>query len=129
MLKLMQSKDVISVVADQWGAPTWTKDLSRCITEIIKKESYAYGVYHASGEGKTNWYEFALAIQEKAIVEGMLDKKISVKPLTTEEYPVKAIRPKHSLLNKNKLKNEIGFIFPDWEDSLNLFLQDFKEYI
>jgi len=124
MLKLMSKRDEVSVVSDQWGAPTWTKDLSRCITEIIKKESNSYGVFHASGEGKTNWYEFALAIQDAAYKKGILEKKISVKPLTTEEYLVKANRPKYSFLSKEKLKNEFHFTFPEWKESLYLFISE-----
>ncbi len=127
MLKLMKTKNEIGVVADQFGAPTWARDLSECIVTFIQKDCSSYGIYHAGGEGKCSWHAFALAIQDKAIQEGMLDKKISVKPLITEEYPVRAKRPKYSLLNKDKIKNETGFSFPGWEESLRLFMQEISK--
>ena len=127
MIKLMKSKDEIGIVADQWGAPTWTRDLSECISLLIKKESTAYGIYHAGGSGKCSWHDFALSIQDEAYKNGMLEKKIPVRKLTTEEYPVKAKRPKYSLLDKDKIKKETGFVFPQWEESLKLFIKEISK--
>ena len=124
MIKLMKSKDEIRVVADQYGAPTWTRDLSECISLLIESKSTSYGIYHTGGSGKCSWHDFAHAIQNEAFKRGMLDKKIPVKKLTTEEYPSKAVRPKFSLLNKEKIRKETGFIFPQWEDSLKLFIEE-----
>ena len=127
MLKLMKTKDEIGVVADQFGAPTWARDLSECIVTFIQKDCSSYGIYHASGEGKCSWHDFALAIQDTAFNNGILEKKIKIKKLATDEYPVKAKRPKYSLLNKDKLKSETGFTFPGWEESLRIFIQEISK--
>lgn len=126
MLNLMKSKEEIGVVSDQWGAPAWTYDLARCVDTIISADKSAYGIFNASGEGKTNWYEFAKAIQQLSVQKGILNKEIKINPLATEEYPTKAIRPQNSLLNKKKLKTIYGFVFPDWKESLNKFLDTVK---
>lgn len=127
MLKLMKTKEEIGVVSDQWGAPTWTSDLSACILAIIKKENPVYGIFHASGKGRTNWHEFAEEIQKFAYQKGIIEKKIKIKQLKTEEYPVKAKRPMYSLLGKEKLENTYGFIFPHWKESLEQFLEETKK--
>lgn len=124
MLNLMKTKEEIGVVSDQWGAPTWTKDLAEAIFTIIKKDIPAYGIYNASGEGKTNWYEFAKEIQKIAYQKKLLNNKIKINSLRTDEYPTKAKRPQYSLLDKSKLKNTFGFNFPDWKESLNNFFNN-----
>ena len=124
MLNLMKTKEEIGVVSDQWGAPTWTKDLAEAIFTIIKKDISVYGIYNASGEGKTNWHEFAKEIQEIAYQKKILNNKIKINSLTTNEYPTKATRPMYSLLNKAKLKNTFGFVFQEWRESLNNFFNE-----
>jgi dTDP-4-dehydrorhamnose reductase len=126
MLNLMKIKNEIGVVSDQWGAPTWTKDLAEAIFTIIKKDMPLYDIYNASGEGKTTWYDFAKEIQEIAYQKKILTNKIKINSLKTKEYPVKAKRPQYSLLDKTKLKNTFGFVFPDWKESLNKFFNDLK---
>ena len=127
MLNLMKTREEIGVVSDQWGAPTWTKDLAEAIFTIIKKNIPAYGIYNASGEGKTSWYEFAKEIQDIAYQKRLLNNKIKINSLKTEEYPTKAIRPGYSLLDKSKLKNTFDFVFPDWKESLKSFFNNIKD--
>lgn len=127
MLNLMKTKEEIGVVSDQWGAPTWTKNIAEFIFLIIKKDTDAYGIYNASGEGKTNWYEFAKMIREIAYQKKIINKKIKINPLKTSEYPAKAIRPRYSILDKSKIKNRFGYIFPDWKESLNNFFNELEK--
>ena len=62
MLRLLNEKEVIKVVSDQWGSPTYTKDLADVILTIVGNKGDHYGIYHFTNEGKTNWYEFAKEI-------------------------------------------------------------------
>jgi len=95
MLKLGQEKDEISVVADQYGSPTYTGDLAELIIEMIKTDKY--GKYHATNEGFCSWYEFAKEIFESA------DMNVKVEPVSSEEFETKAKRPKNSRLSKKQL--------------------------
>src|SRR5690606_34963180 len=79
------------VVADQAGAPTWTKDLAFFLLSVVSTE--AYGIYHAANSGHCSWYEFAKAIFEE---KGM---RVEVVPCTTDEFPRPARRPAYSVLD------------------------------
>ena len=123
MINLMDTKDSIGVVADQWGSPTWTGDLAEFIAVIIKSKSDAYGIYHFSGEGKTNWYEFAKKIYEYGQKNGAITKECTINSLTTEQYPTKAKRPKFSYLSKEKAIKNFGISVKSWEDSLKEYME------
>ena len=116
MLRLGETHDVLRVVNDQIGTPTYTLDLARLLTDMIVTEKYGY--YHATNEGGyISWAQFAQEIFRQA---GM---SASVVPVTTEEYGVsKAARPFNSRLDKSKLA-ENGFApLPDWQDALKRYL-------
>ncbi len=121
MIKLGQEKDEINVVADQHGSPTYAKDLANIIAEAIEKQ-IPYGVYHATNQGYTTWYDFTKAIFEYT---GILCK---VNPVTTEEYIkimkiTQAKRPKNSQLSKEKLLAQ-NIAIPKWEDALKRYLKE-----
>lgn len=116
MLRLSETHDQITVVNDQFGSPTYTYDLARLLVDMIRTEKY--GVYHATNEGFCTWYEFACAIFEKA------GKNVTVKPVSTQEYGAKALRPHNSRMSKEKL-TESGFDrLPSWEDALERYLEE-----
>ena len=73
-----------------------------------------YGIYHLSNDNSCNWYEFASAI--------LADKDVTVKPVSSKEYPQKAWRPRHSILDLSKTK-ATGFEIPTWQDALKNFLK------
>ncbi|MDP2791000.1 MAG: dTDP-4-dehydrorhamnose reductase, partial [Rectinemataceae bacterium] len=81
MLKLLESKDSIGVVADQRGSPTWARDLSEAIAAIVMRDSTEYGTYHFTDEGDISWHDFALEIQRLGLRYGILSHAIPVKPL------------------------------------------------
>ena len=120
MLKLGETKDEINVVSDQHGSPTYAEDLANFIGEAIEKK-IPYGVYNATNEGYTTWYDFTKAIFEYA---GIICK---VNPVTTEEYIdmmkiTQAKRPKNSQMSKAKLEAQ-GIEVPEWEDALKRYLK------
>jgi dTDP-4-dehydrorhamnose reductase len=98
MLKLAETKDNISVVADQIGSPTYTVDLATAISKLIKKPSY--GIYHITNSEHCSWYEYAREIFEIAGVD------VKLKLVTTEEFPRPASRPKYSVLENYIYKLE-----------------------
>jgi len=98
MLNLAENTKDISVVDDQIGSPTYTVDLANAVSTIIN--SPAYGIYHFTNSGTCSWFEFATEIFKQAGVE------VNLKPVTTEEFPRPAPRPKYSVLNHYSWKME-----------------------
>ncbi len=129
MLRLFKERDVVKVVKDQWGSPTYTVDLAGAILKIIEDDSVSYGIYHFTNEGMTNWYEFARTIYKKAKRLGLIEdnKKVEIQPIKTEDYPTAAKRPRYSVLSKEKIKREFSLKIKDWDKALEDFLISLKE--
>nr|AAW22482.1 RmlD [Lacticaseibacillus rhamnosus] len=113
MLNLAKTHKELTVVDDQYGRPSWTKTLAEFMTFAVDKR-LDYGIYHLSNDSSCNWYEFASAI--------LADKDVTVKPVSSKEYPQKAWRPRHSILDLSKTK-ATGFEIPTWQDALKNFLK------
>ncbi|MBN1412872.1 MAG: dTDP-4-dehydrorhamnose reductase [Spirochaetales bacterium] len=126
MIRLLNERDKINVVDDQWGSPTYTKDLASCILHIIKKNSRKYGVYHFSNEGRITWFDLAYKIMELGREMGIVRKETTISPVTTDESPTPAKRPANSVLSKEKIKRELGIPIRDWEEALIEFLDHEK---
>ena len=119
MLNLGEAKDELNVVSDQHGSPTYAEDLANIIAQAIERK-IPYGIYHATNEGFTTWYDFTKAIFECA---GIICR---VNPVSTEKYIemmkiTQAKRPKNSKLSKEKLKEQ-GIGVPEWEEALKRYL-------
>ena len=113
MLRLGQSHDELTVVADQWGSPTYTADLAPLLCDMEK-----YGVYHATNEGITNWAEFAAAIMKEA------NLSCRIRPIPSSDYPTKSVRPLNSRMDKSSL-DKAGFTrLPEWKDALRRYLKE-----
>ncbi len=114
MLRLADSGNRIKVVSDQYGSPTSSLELARVILFLMQTESY--GVYHATCEGSTSWYEFARAIFREA------GKEVEVEAIKTSEYPTPAKRPMYSVLDKKALRERHGYVMKKWEDALREYM-------
>lgn len=129
MLKLHSEKDLINVVSDQFGAPTFTKDLANVCWDIIKlknsKESSR--ILHWSDSGVASWYDLAEATGEIGIELGILKKRAEVIPIKTKEYPTPAKRPRYSLLDTKETSKLIGRIPNHWRDNLKKLLIEYKK--
>lgn len=112
MIKLSDSRDSLSIIDDQIGTPTYARDLANVILKFIATRNDNYGVYHYSNEGVACWYDFAKMTFEYS------NKNIDLKPISTEQYPLPAKRPKFTVLNKNKIKTKLNISIPHWTDSL-----------
>lgn len=114
MLRLGMECKEISVVADQYGSPTYTADLAPLLVEMIQTDKY--GIYHATNEGLCTWAEFAEEIFK------IVDMDVKVNHITTAEYPTKAKRPLNSRLSKNSLIMNNFNKLPLWQKSLKIFV-------
>lgn len=120
IINVGKSHDIVRVVNDQIGTPTYTYDLARLLVDMSETDKYGY--YHATNEGGyISWYDFAVEIYRVAGVNTRLI------PVTTEEYGFsKAVRPFNSRLDKSKLI-EAGFEpLPTWKNALNRYVKKAK---
>ena len=124
MLRLFKERDVVKIVEDQRGSPTYTVDLAGAILKIIEDDSVNYGIYHFTNEGIANWHEFARVIYKKTKKLGLIEdnKKVEIQPIKTKDYPTVARRPKYSVLSKEKIKKEFNIKIRDWDEALEDFL-------
>jgi dTDP-4-dehydrorhamnose reductase len=135
MLRLARERDEISVVNDQVGAPTWSRAIAEATGGILARlgcgqpgfiEACAgqRGVYHLSAAGHTSWHGFAAAIFAHAVSPQRgqsawaLDHAPLLKPISSEQYPTPARRPRYSVLANAKLQRAFGVAMPDWKDGL-----------
>ena len=122
MIRLMNERDELSVVADQIGSPTWATGLARTIWGLI--EAGASGTYHHSDAGVASWYDFAVAIQEEALELELLTRPIAIRPITTADYPTPAARPAFSLLDCSKTRQTLGDQPIHWRTNLRSMLKE-----
>ncbi|MDX1976943.1 MAG: dTDP-4-dehydrorhamnose reductase [Pseudanabaenaceae cyanobacterium bins.68] len=138
MLKLARQKPELKIVADQIGAPTWSRTIARATGEIITRLATAppqdlsaaiaphQGIYHLTSQGFTSWYGFAQAIfaADPQAAEQILER---VSPITTAEYPTPAQRPLNSRLDLRKICYTFNLRLPDWQPTLAQVLQEYNQ--
>lgn len=131
ILKVARERDRLRVVADQHGAPTWSRDLARMTAHVMGRvEDLAgekglaeameefRGIYHAAGSGETTWHGFAAEAIAKLHEREPETKLAEVDAIATAEYPTPAKRPANSRLNCERLAERFGWRMMDWRDSL-----------
>ena len=128
MLRLAAGHDELSIVADQWGAPTAARSIAEnllhCATRCHEQPAdMIWGTYHLPSSPFTSWHGFANVILDKAHNASLLAKVPTVKPISTKEYPTPAKRPANSRL-VTEPKN-LGMLTPcDWQKELDDVLRD-----
>jgi len=120
MLNLAQTRDELSVVADQFGAPTYAGSIAEATKSLVEKilvrgeiTNEQAGVYHFSCQGQTSWHDFAKAL----FIENGLTS-IKVNPIPSSDYPTPAKRPAFSVLDGRKLRNVFDVSLPHWQTAL-----------
>ncbi len=118
MVNIGKTHDIVRVVNDQIGTPTYTLDLARLLVDMAETEKYGY--YHATNEGGyISWYDFCCEIYRQYGLE------TEVIPVTTAEYGLsKATRPFNSRLEKSKLVKAGFKPLPDWKDAIKRYLAE-----
>lgn len=119
MLRLAETKKELSVVSDQIGSPTYTKDLSKLLVDMSVRD--ITGIYHATNEGYCSWYDFAKCIFEENGIA------MEVNPVLTQDYKTVAKRPLNSRLNKDCLDDVDLDRLPDWQDAVRRYSKVLKK--
>jgi dTDP-4-dehydrorhamnose reductase len=127
ILRLARGRDRLTIVADQYGAPTSAQAIARATLGVLDSlgagqaqppSSWA-GVYHMTCSGETSWHGFAQAIVDEATAADLLEgKHPEVAPIPGAQYPVPARRPTNSVLDNGKLRRQFGVALPHWRDTL-----------
>jgi len=113
ILKLASTRPEISVVNDQRGSPTFTRDLASALVQLCRAS--ARGIVHVTNAGDCTWYEFATEIVRESGLP------TTVKPVTTAEFPRPARRPAYSVLSPDSL-HAYNIRMPEWQDALRRYL-------
>jgi len=119
VLRQAREKEVLSIVNDQVGSPTYTIDLSRAISVLIQCD--ARGVFHVANSDLCTWFAFGQEILKLSGMEG-----VKIVPISSEELGRPATRPLYSVLNTEKLKRETGMTLRPWSEALKDYLRDWE---
>ncbi|MBO5805889.1 MAG: dTDP-4-dehydrorhamnose reductase [Tidjanibacter sp.] len=123
MLRLTAEKEAIHVVDDQLGTPTYAGDLAEALVRIISERNFREGLYHYTNLGECSWWQFAKEIARLAGHE-----RCAIKPCTTAEYPTKARRPQSAVLDKSKFIRTFNIAIPEWQNSLDICINNINHY-
>lgn len=116
MIRLGKERDVLRVVSDQVGSPTYAEDLARAILKLIQNKSQVRqpenAIYHFANSGVSSWFDFSTAIMEMAGLD------CQIEPIPTEAYPLPAVRPFYSVLDCSLIAEDLNMKIPYWRNSL-----------
>ena len=115
MLRLMKEKESLNIVGDQKGRPTYARDLAIAtmkVVELLNAGHSIKGIYHYANNGETTWFGFAEQIKKIAELNCILTS------VTTDKFPTPAKRPAYSVLDTQKIENDLSIQIPKWEDAL-----------
>jgi len=135
ILRLAKEREELAIVEDQIGAPTWSRAIAAATGSILEHLGYGQaafgdacaakrGIYNLTAAGQTSWHGFAAAILANAASAQARESAFALarvpvlKPISTEQYPLPARRPRNSLLSSAKLQRVFGLVMPDWKSSL-----------
>lgn len=140
MMRLMQEREQLAIVADQIGAPTWARLISQTTGDILRQADAAgrdlleqitstAGIYHLSAQGCTSWYDYACHIVEQMRA---LNMPVSVAPgsitaISSDEFAAPALRPLNSRLALGKIQDIFGVTMAPWKDSVTQCICDLSQ--
>lgn len=126
MLRLMSERQVLSVVADQIGVPTWARSVAGVIWALHRRPELGR-LYHWTDAGVASWYDFAVAIQDEATDLGLATTDCTVVPVTTEEFPTAARRPAYSVMDSTSTRHDLDLQGTHWRHQLRAMLEQLRE--
>jgi len=136
ILRLAQERDELRIVADQYGAPTWARNIADVTAHVLAAairerlaDEFISGTYHLCASGETTWHGFSKAIIERARQVAPVGsiKTESVLPIATEDYPLPAARPKNSKMDSSSLTARFGMTVPEWKHAMELCIDEVLE--
>ena len=131
MLRLAQQRDELSIVDDQYGAPTSARAISHCLLDIVAHPLFnqpdcPWGLYNLQSDPGVTWYEFAQEIFLQARQQGIINKEMKLNPIPSSEFPTPVKRPANSKLDGQKLQQTFKIQAAAWKIDLSDMLQEQK---
>lgn len=131
MLRLATERESLTVVADQFGAPTSAALIADVTAQILRRylqadrKDFPFGLYNLAASGETNWCDFARTVIGTALAAGrpLALRPEDVLPISTDQYPLPAPRPANSRLDTHKIQETFGLHLPMWQEGLKHVLQ------
>jgi dTDP-4-dehydrorhamnose reductase len=120
ILRLADAKDELRIVADQVGAPTWSRLIAEATASALATRTVSEGLYHLASAGNISWHGFTKAILE--LTGQMRARNPTLTAIPSSDYPQLAVRPLNSRLSCDLLEQAAGLRLPDWHDALKLCL-------
>lgn len=117
ILSAAAQRDVLTVVNDQRGRPTYTKDLSEALVSVCRMG--LTGTYHVANSGEATWYDFSVEILKQAGLS-----LVRVEPITTEQLARPAPRPRYSVLDTSRFESAAGMRLRPWQEALQEYLNE-----
>ncbi len=135
ILRLAKERNELRIVADQFGAPTWARDLAQATASALSfwqtadRDAQLGGLYHLTSAGRTNWHQYAEEIVRLArkYDSALAARQLDIRPIATEEYPLPAKRPSNSVLSNDRIRDAFGIELPAWQDSLAQCVRELYE--
>jgi dTDP-4-dehydrorhamnose reductase len=135
ILRLAKERDELRIVADQFGAPTWARDLALATSTILQRweeknfDERFSGLYHLTAQGRTNWHAYAEEIVRLArnFDATLAARALNIRAIATHEYPMAAKRPVNSVLENKKTREAFGVELPTWRESLAMCVKEIYE--
>lgn len=126
VLRLAKERSELRIVADQFGAPTWARDLAQATSVALDSwqqrdwDNESCGLYHLTDAGRTNWHQYAEEIVRLArkYDATLAAKPLDIRAIATHEYPLPAKRPVNSVLQNDRIRDAFGVVLPAWQESL-----------
>lgn len=129
MLKLATERDKLTVIDDQFGAPTGAEllaDVTAHALRVLRDQPELAGTYHAVADGETHWHGYATHVIEWARSRGHSIKVApdAILPVPTSVFPTPAKRPRNSRLDTHKLREAFGLTLPSWQQGVERMLTE-----
>ena len=131
MLRLLREREKLSVVNDQFGAPTWARLIAETSAQILARTfldrsvgKFNSSVCHMTSAGVASWYEFANEIREYAHRYAGSGALCEIEPIKAADYPTRALRPANTRLSIDMLQSRYALFMPDWKSALALCMDD-----
>ncbi len=130
MIKLAKERDTLSVINDQYGAPTGADLIADCTAHAIRTaivNNNVAGIYHLIASGETTWHAYATKVINIAREKGVELKVQTINPVPTSSFPTPAKRPENSRLNTEKFRRTFNLTLPEWQMGVERMLNEILE--
>lgn len=127
MLRLARERELLRVVADQFGTPTPARWIADATAQALLARPEASGTWHLAAGGQASWFDFASEIVARAAEAGVIERAPRVEPIATADFPTRARRPAWSVLDTSTLAADFGVRPPDWRDGVAQTLEILRQ--